>query len=262
MLMISLKTAEIAVRQYIDSPPIAGALGLLRGRLPHTAEMFIVGGAIRNLVMTQMFGKAPCTEDIDIFIKGLPDDFSLARLLKGEAFEPTDLDGIRWYPGASPMAFDLCMLQKFVTLQKYRLAPTRSNLLDCIDFTINTIVFEIHSEKLFENRCIASIRNRCLDFNTYRFYTKQLTAYRVLLIRHKTGFRVSGAVFNFLKHQLLLSDLSDLKGLFKAKLGNQKARMLMDERDRICAFSNYGSYVKAAQNNPSDSMESAFGISP
>ena len=240
-----METVETTVRQFIQLPGILSAVDFLRERLPHQAEIFIVGGAIRNLIITQLFGHAPPTEDVDIFIGGLRNDFSLRYLLEGEDVESTELDGIRWHPATSDLAFDLCLLQKFVTLQKYRLAPTRLNLLACIDFTINTILFEVNTGALFENNCIAAIEKRCLDFNTHRYYTKQLTAYRVLLIRHKTGFMLSEGVFAFLKHQLSVTELSDLTALFKNKVGKSKTRALMADYDYVCAYPNYPAYAAA-----------------
>jgi hypothetical protein len=260
--MASKETVESAIKQFINRLDTSAVMNCLRDKLPEEAVLYIVGGAIRNLIIELVFGNAPQTGDIDLFINGLPDDFSLAGLLGGEVIEHTELDGIRWHPKSSHVAFDLCLLPKFVLLQKYRLQPTLENLLNCIDFTINAIVFEVNTGKLYEKKCIASITTRCMDFNTHRFYTKQLLAYRILLIRHKTGFNVSEAVFSFLKHQLSLSDLSDLNALFKRKIGKTNAQALMADYDRICSFSRYADYEKVVQSNASSSIKTGFGISP
>jgi len=47
---------------------------------------------------------------------------------------------------------------------------------------------------------------------------------------------LSEKVFSYMKHQLALSDLSNLKALFKRKLGKKKAKTLMADFDRICSF--------------------------
>ena len=104
---------------------------------PIPVKVGIVGGSIRNLIIELAFGNAPQTADIDIFIGRLPDDYVITGLLEGEVFEKTDLGGVRWHPKSSDVAFDLCLLPKFVLIQKYRLQPTLENLLNCIDFTPN-----------------------------------------------------------------------------------------------------------------------------
>jgi len=246
--MLDKNKLESVVFNFFSSPDHSAPINYLRYQLPETAVLYIVGGSIRNLIMEVVFENAPRTEDIDIFIGRLPNDYVLTGTLVGEVFEETDLGGVRWHPKSSGVAFDLCLLPRFVLLQKYRLQPTLENLLNCIDFTINAIVFDVTSGKLYEKKCIASIENCCLDFNTYRFYTKQLLAYRTLLIRHKTGFMLSEAVFSYLKYQIALSDLSDLKNLCKRKIGKKKTSDLIADYDYICSFSNYKEYKATAEN--------------
>jgi hypothetical protein len=246
-IVLSKETVTSAALKFFSTSDLSEHIDYLSSQLPERVVLYIIGGSIRNLIMELAFGNAPKTGDIDLFIGGLPDDFSLSGLLEGEVFEETDLGGVRWHPKSSDVAFDLCLLPKFVLVQKYRLRPTRENLLNCIDFTVNAIVFDVTAGKLYERKCIAAIENRCMDFNTHRFYTKQLLAYRILFIRYKTGFMLSEAIFSYMKHQLALPDLSDLKGLFKKKLGKKKARVLMSDYDHLCSFSNYADYEGAAK---------------
>ena len=246
--MIDKETVESAVRNFLSLPDQSAPIDYLRCHLPETAVLYIVGGSIRNLIMEMVFENAPQTEDIDIFIAKLPHDYELTDLLVGEVFEVTDLDGIRWHPKSSGVAFDLCLLPKFVMLHKYRLQPSLENLLNCIDFTINATVFDVTNGQLYEKKCIAAIENGCMDFNTHRLYTKQLLAYRILHIHHKTGLMLSEAIFLFLKNQIALSDLSDLKILYERKIGVKKARALMADYDYICSFSDFAEYTTAAKN--------------
>jgi len=253
--MPSKETVESAVKQFISRPDTSAVINRLCDNLPKGAVLYLVGGAIRNLIIRLVFGSAPQTGDIDLFISGLPDDFSLTGLLEGEVFDKTDLGGVRWHPKSSDVTFDLCLLPKFVLVQKYRLQPTLENLLNCIDFTINAIVFDVAAGKLYERKCTEAIENRCMDFNTYRFYTKQLLAYRILLIRRKTGFMLSEKIFSYMKHQISLSDLSDLKALFKQKLGKNKASVLMSDYDNLCSFGNYAEYEGAVKGQTPHSIE-------
>jgi len=49
----------------------------LRRRLPMGAGILIVGGAIRNIIIELIHGNAPETNDIDLFISGIPGDYPL-----------------------------------------------------------------------------------------------------------------------------------------------------------------------------------------
>lgn len=68
--------------------------------MPGTAEIIVAGGAIRNILIDALHGYAPPTGDIDIFIAGLERDFSLSGILHDQTVEPTDLEGLRWYPAS------------------------------------------------------------------------------------------------------------------------------------------------------------------
>ena len=242
---LDLHTIEAEILRFFNSPEHAAPIAHLRRQLPDEAVVYVVGGAIRNFIMTRIWGQAPPTEDIDVFIGNLPENYPLDQRFKGEAVEHTELDGLRWMPTTSSFVFDLCLLPKFVVLQRYRLPPTLENLLGCIDFSINASVLDINAGILHERQCVTAIKNRLMGFNTHRFYTKQLLAYRVLLIRHKIGFAVSQSVFSFLKHQLALPDLADLNSLFRSKLGKRRTRELMADYDRICSFRTYAEYQEA-----------------
>jgi hypothetical protein len=62
---------------------------------------------------------------------------------------------------------------------------------------------------------------------------------------HKTGFTLSKTVYAYLKTQLDLDTLIDLKALFTAKIGGRQAKAVMDLCDRISAFGSYRQYLGA-----------------
>ncbi len=240
--MTTKRIVESAVADLLKRPDVRPNLDFLRSRLPREARVYIVGGAIRNRVIEFVFGEAPKTRDIDIFIGGLPREYPFEELLAGQAFESTDLGGVRWRPASSAYAFDLCPLSNFIILVKNHLPPTVENLLACIDFTANAAVFDIDNQRLHESHCIAAVEKRLLDFNTTRFITKLLLSYRILLIGYKTGFTLSKGLFAYLKNHVDVDTLSALKSVLKKKVGKETGKAIMGYCDRICSFTDHETY--------------------
>ena len=234
---------EPLVRNYFSRPDIAGPLEYLQHCLPARARLFVAGGAIRNLLIQRMHGSSPVTRDIDLFIGNLGPDVSLACALDGQQTDLTDLRGIRWQPETSGLAFDICRLCDFVIIKTYQLAPSLDNLLQTLDFTANAVVFEVGARQLYENGCLAAIQARCLDFNTTHCIDKVLLAYRVLLIRFKTGFILADRVFAFLKYNLDIDTLRPLRGLLAGKQGRETAAAVMADYNRICHYADYRDYL-------------------
>ncbi len=224
--MTTKRIVESAIADILEGPDVRPHLAFLRSRLPREARMHLVGGAIRNRVIELVSGDAPKTGDLDIFIDGLPGEHPFEELLAGQAFESTDLGGVRWRPASSDYAFDLCPLSKFIILVKNHLSATVENLLACIDFTANAAVFDIEEQRLHESHCIAAVENRLLDFNTTRFITKLLLSYRIVLIGYKTGFTLSKGLFAYLKNQVDVDTLSNLKSVLKQKVGKKTGKSL------------------------------------
>lgn len=245
MAVVTLASVRSSVEAFLDGPDVSESLALLQSRLPEGAVPYVVGGAIRNLVIRSAFGNAPNTQDIDIFIGGIPADHPMDDLLAGEVIEPTDLGGIRWHPADSAYAFDLCPLDRFFYFETYGLAPTIDHLLESIDFTVNAAVFDTVRKTLRENGCITAVERREIDFNAQRFPSRLLIAYRILLMRHKTDFFLAEPVFTFVKNQIDLDTLDDLKALLQSKVGKPQATAVMADYDRISAYRTYAAYRAA-----------------
>ncbi|MEN8808943.1 MAG: hypothetical protein ABF291_15810 [Desulfobacterales bacterium] len=243
--VINHKSVAAVVGTYLQRSDIRTNLELLCRCLPPTAEMFVAGGAIRNLVIEMIHGGAPPTYDIDLFIGGVAGDESLIDRLSALDVRPTELGGWRWHPPGSALAFDFCLLPNFIIIAKYRLAPTLANLLASIDLSVNAVIYDIFNKKLYENRCIDSIKQKIIDFNTRRLVNRLLLVYRILLIHHKIGFRLSEQIFAFLKLQNILETLNALKPLLVNKQGKAKTRAILAEYDRICRFHSYTDYLRA-----------------
>lgn len=234
-----------AVARFFQDPEIRDNLAFLAHRLPDSAEIFVAGGALRNIIIEVLHGKSPPTRDIDLFIGGLDRSFSLPKILEGQAAEPTDLKGMRWYPATSGMVYDLCLLPDFLVIEAYHLDPTLKNLLDSVDFTINAIVYDLRRQKLIEKGCTAAVRQRLIDFNSRLIPDKRLIAYRILLMAHKTGFDLALPVFQFVKQRLELETLNDLKRLLRAKTGGATAAAVMGEYDDLCRYPTHEAYLAA-----------------
>ena len=232
-----------AVEQYFSQPDIAVHLDHLCRRLPNEAQILIAGGAIRNLIIKMMHGSTPATKDIDLFISGVSPDFNVAAVLGELETRPTDLGGLRWQPQTSPYAFDLCLVPHFIIIHTYGLEPTLKALLTGLDLTINAIIYDYRHQILYENGCLAAIRDRCIDFNCQFFPDKCLIAYRLLLMAHKTGFRFSKATFHFLTQRLDVETLGSLKRLMRVKQGKALAKTIMQRLDRLFSYATYSVYL-------------------
>lgn len=243
MAAVTDKVILSAVEGFFQRPEIRGSLEFLSSRLPASAEIFVAGGSIRNLIIDLLHGHAPPTRDIDIFIGGLDRDFSLSGVLRDQTAEPTDLKGMRWYPVSSALAYDLCLLADFVVIEAGHLAPTLENLMSGIDFTVNAVIYDFHRKMLLENGCTAAVRDRMIDFNSRLIPDKQLIAYRILLMGHKTGFNLSRSVFQYVKTRLDVATVIQLKGLFKAKVGKAMATAIMGEYNALCKYPSYDAYL-------------------
>jgi len=243
--MVERAHVESAVDLFFSRLDISPRLEHLRTCFPQEADWLVVGGALRNLIIDLIHGNAPPTRDIDLFIANLDKDFRLPAKIADESICPTELGGWRWQPRGCPYAFDLCLLPNFVIIAKYGLAPTLENLLKSVDFTVNAIVYDVAGRRIFEDHCISDISRRMIEFNTPRMLSRLLHAYRIMLVRHKTGFQLSETVFAFLRGQLDLDTVSSLGALIATKQGEQTAELILADYDRICRCRTYGDYLKS-----------------
>lgn len=232
-----------AVRRFFERPDVSGSLKLLSTRLPASAEIFVAGGAVRDILIKALHGSAPATRDIDIFIGGLDRGFSLRGALGDQRVAPTDLKGIRWHPAVSDLAYDLCLLPDFLVIDIFHLEATVENLLAGIDFTINAIIYDYRRQRLIEKGCAAAISARLIDFNCGLMPDKSLIAYRILLLSHRTGFALALPVFEFVKKRLDLETLTYLEGLLRAKLGKTAASAILADYNRICRYGSHAAYL-------------------
>ena len=240
------KSIARSINRLLNGRNVWGPLHYLHTSLPEDAEIYIVGGAIRDVIIEESHGTGPRTVDIDVFIGNLQAGFDPADIFSEDRFKFTDLGGVRWRPEDTDLPFDICLLPDFVILKKYYLKPNLKNLLATIDYTINTAVFDYRRRILHERNCIADICRRYIDFNTRRFYNKKSTAFRSLVLRFKTDFRLSESVFYFLKNDISVEILAFLTNIFRARFDREKSKALMDDYDRITHYRDYSDYVQRA----------------
>ncbi len=241
----STLTGRIAA--FLNHAEIRTPLFFLEKLLPEDAEVYVVGGALRDLLIHKLHGRGPATEDIDLFIGNLADEFDLESRMLSERCLPTELGGIRWLPEHTRYAFDLCRLQDFVIFRKYAMQPNLKNLLTTVDFTFNAIIYDRKSATLHESCCVQAIRQRLLDFNSTMFYTREMIAYRALMLRSKTGFILSEAVFDFLKTNVDVEVLTFIKNLLCARQTRDRAKAVLSDYVRISRFKDYRAYSQGAE---------------
>jgi hypothetical protein len=85
-----------------------------------------------------------------------------------------------------------------------------------------------------------------MAFNTKMLYNKTATAYRTLLLRHKTGFMLSQGVFDFVKQAIDLETLIKVRQILANRLGSRTMRDIMHDYDRICAYEHFNDYRRHA----------------
>lgn len=232
---------EMAVAAYFDAPEIADGLDRLSDRLPAAAHLLVLGGAIRNIVMARLIGTAPPTEDIDVFIDGLPAGYPLAGALAGERLGKCDLGGLRWRPAGALYRFDLCLLPDFVIIRQYQLPADRRTLLENVDFTINAVLYEPAARRLEDRGCVTAIRRREIEFNTLRHAAPLLTVYRILLMAYRTGFLLASRPYAYLRRHADPQMLMALRRLLPAKQ-QAAAGALSALLNRVLTAPDYAAY--------------------
>ena len=225
--------------EFISVEDISTPLKFLNDTLPQKAFLLVFGGALRNFIIHQFYGNSPPTLDIDMVIGGLEKDYSIDRILKRETFKMTDFGGVRWYPKNSIYSFDLSLLDNFLPIQKFHLKPDIHNLLATIDFDVNTLIFEVKENRFYEMGAINAIKEKTIGFNAKETYDKGLLAYRLLLIRHKTGFYPSRDAFRFIRNAVDLDMMLWIKRTLESKVGKELCELILEDYDKICLCKNY-----------------------
>ena len=59
MASVTDKMVAAAVERFFQRPEVAGNMEVLSRRLPAAAQIFVAGGAIRNLIIEIFHGSAP-----------------------------------------------------------------------------------------------------------------------------------------------------------------------------------------------------------
>jgi hypothetical protein len=246
MRVTDKKAIEETIEGFISQPSIREALARLADALPEDAVVYLVGGALRNLTIGVFHGQCPSIDDVDLFIGGVADNMHLSELMPDAALTHTDLGGVRWNPQGSPCPIDICLLKDFIIIKKYGLAPHLDNLLGTLDFTMNAMAYDIRERRLHQRNAFVHIRSRTMEFNTRKLYTKTTIAYRTLLLRHKTNFILSHDVFDFMKQEVDLETLTEVKQILRARFGKRKGRIILRDYDRICSFGSFEDYTRYA----------------
>ncbi len=234
-----------SVRAFFNQPAIKVPMDYLCDILPGRAELYVAGGAIRNIIITLLHGASPPTKDVDLFVGGIGHHVNLTTVLRNQRSEKTDLGGLRWRPRASTYCFDISRLSDFLVINKYQLEATRANLLLAIDFDVNAVVYDFKRQELYEHHCVAAITAKTMRFNTRMFANKALLAFRVLNIRHKIGFTLGEDIFLFLKSTLDIDTLIQVKALMTEKLGRHTTKAVLKDLNQISVQKNYQTYCQA-----------------
>jgi len=239
-----IESVKTCVREFVLKQDIKDVFDFLIGHLPDEAEIFIVGGAIRNLIIKKIHDWCPVTADIDLFIGGIERSYVIGKILSQEKIIKTALGGIRWYPETTDLYFDLCLLSDFIVIKGLNLKPSLDNLILNIDFNVNAIVFDVKKGNIYERNCISSISARFLDFNSDLIYDKLITVYRLLLFCEKLRFFLSERAFYYIKMAVDIDLFISLKRAYISNLGKEKTKEILKVYNRIIKYRDYSSYRK------------------
>lgn len=233
------------IKRFLSQDDLCIPLDHLRRNLPDSARLLVIGGALRNLILENIGGKAPRTEDIDVIIADSPLNFHFRNTLKNQRFRRTELRGVRWFPPDSGYSFDLSFLSDFVTLRYFSMESTVENLLSVIDFNVNAVIYDTKNEVLIEKNIFQALSGRVMDFNTTRIVDTLLIAYRLLILRNKLNFFLSERTFHFLRNAVDVNTLISLKSVLNGKLGKERAEAILKDYDAICSFTRYETYCRS-----------------
>jgi hypothetical protein len=127
-------------------------------------------------------------------------------------------------------------------IEKFHLDPTVPSLLSSIDFDVNAVMWSLEEGTALEAGCVEAVSRRVMNFHTTRVFDKAILAYRILSVRHKTGFSLSPPIFHYLKTALDLDTLKRTEGILVSKLGKPKAGIVMKDFDEICRCGTHSAY--------------------
>lgn len=99
---------------------------------------------------------------------------------------------------------------------------------------------------MYDGGAIQDIKRRLMEFNSRKLFSRPLTAYRILLLRLKTGFRLSSSVFRYIKQQVDVDALMALEKILASRYDRKHRKALLLEYDRLCAFPDYDAYRTTA----------------
>lgn len=230
---------------FFSQPEIEVPLRLLRRELPRRTEVYVLGGALRNIIIGEMHGVRPPIGDIDLFLDNLDAAYPLNRLFATEKHEVAELGGIRWYPPKTSLRFDVCLISDFIGIKTFGLSPSIETLLDATDFSVNAIVYNVATHEIIDRKSIDSIRERTIHFNAERIVNRVILSYRVFMIRYKIGFLLAEPVFNFVKRHMDLDTQLQFKACLGEKLQLEMKDAVLADYRRITAYPTYADYLDA-----------------
>ncbi|MGA2400148.1 MAG: hypothetical protein ABSG91_00385 [Syntrophobacteraceae bacterium] len=176
---MNLIDAAQKVATYLDEVSSMGALRhFLMEHFQEAHSILIVGGTLRDLFLTP--GRAP--KDIDVVLEGV---------------EPRDACEI---PGAGRNFFggitityegsvvDMWRLEDTYHLKQFPLPCSVSGFLEGAPFNLDKIAYDILTGQLYDNGCLAGIRQHEIRYAPAWPYLEPIQAARAILLHWKTKF--------------------------------------------------------------------------
>jgi tRNA nucleotidyltransferase/poly(A) polymerase len=176
---MNLIDAAQEVATYLDEVSSMGALRhFLMEHFREAHSILIVGGALRDLFLTPR--KTP--KDIDVVLEGIE---------PRNAYEISGAD--RNFFGGITITYegfsvDLWRLEDTYHLKQFPLPCSVSGFLEGAPFNLDKIAYDILTDQLYDNGCLAGIRQHEIRYVPAWPYLEPIQAARAILLHWKTNF--------------------------------------------------------------------------
>jgi hypothetical protein len=173
---------------------------LISRLLSRNAKAVVIGGWVRDHLLSLRGGKLIQPHDIDLVVDGV-DDLQLLEIMPID-FKRNIFNGLKAEMSSTPL--DIWLLQHTCLIQKLSLPAVFETLPLTTEFRINSVIFYPMplwaTSKLMDAGCLESISNQVLDFRTNQLPFPLVQAARAVIYGAKLNLRLHAEICTFIRH--------------------------------------------------------------
>ena len=173
---------------------------LISRLLSRNAKAVVIGGWVRDQLLSLRGGKLIQPHDIDLVVDGV-DDLQLLELIPVD-FKRNIFNGLKVEMSSMPL--DIWLLRHTCLIQKLSLPATFDTLPLTTEFRINSVIFYPAplwaTSKIVDAGCLESISNQVLDFRTNQLPFPLVQAARAVIYGAKLDLRLHAEIRAFIRH--------------------------------------------------------------